>query len=211
MNTQALGQKNLVKKISFKSVVGKPDMQIVEIPNTDNPDKMDKVARAVRKEYMRVYGSVSKTAIVTSDYGESTKFIGDFRAINLETGEQFSGGELFLPTTAEIFLSNFIKGLGDEFTSVAFAFDVGVKPANTAVGYEYTVKPLIEQDEEKDPLAAMFKSLPPLPGKIGALLNAPELKPEEKTEETPAPEKDPEQLKETGDNEKPQEKPKTKK
>jgi hypothetical protein len=194
MNTQALGQKNLVKKITFKSVVGKPDMQIVEVPNVDNPDKMDKVARAVRKEYMRVYGSVSKIATMSTDYGDSVKFIGDFRAINLETGEQFSGGELFLPTTAEIFLSNFIKGLGDEFTSVAFAFDVGVKPANTTVGYEYTVKPLIEQDEEKDPLAAMFKTLPPLPGKIGALLNLPkteeltqepEIKPEEKPEELP--------------------------
>ena len=153
---------NLVNKISFKSVCGNPELQPLEM--TDENGQKKTVLRGVEKLYMRLVGVVRKYETVTSQYGDSVAFAGEFRAVNLLTGEVYNGGKLFLPNVAESFVYNAFlnQEMVEGFNGLELAFDLGIKPSNTAMGYEYTVKPLIEQTAT-DRLAAMLNSLPALP------------------------------------------------
>jgi hypothetical protein len=153
---------NLVSKISFKSVCGAPEMVAVEFTDADGVKKT--ALRGVEKQYMRLVGVVKKLSLATSQYGDSVAFEGDFRAINLVTGEVYNGAKLFLPHIAEAFASNAYMAaeMAEGFNGLELAFDLGIKPASTPAGYEYTVKPLIEQ-KAVDRLADLLNSLPALP------------------------------------------------
>lgn len=159
------GKKNIVKKVSFKSVCKKAPTTVVELTDPDNPTG-EKIKKSVviDQDLMRVAGIITETKEKSTDYGVSTCFIGTIRGLNLLTGETFDGGELYLPETAQIFLNNHIKGLGENFVSIQFAFDIGVKAnLKSTVGYEFTVKPLVEDVAKNDPLANLFSLLPPTP------------------------------------------------
>lgn len=93
---------------------------------------------------MRVWGSVTG---VTTGYSEQVgrewiALTGMFEAVNLETGELFTGPKLFLPDPAGQMLASAIAGSPN--TTINFAVEVGIKPTSTAIGYEYTVKDLVE-------------------------------------------------------------------
>ena len=153
---------NLVSKITMKSVCGAPAMQTVETVGEDGVKKT--VLRGVEKQYMRLVGVARGSENITSQYGDSIKFLGDFRAVNLETGEIFNAGQAFLPNIAETYLYNVLENVRhvDGFSGLELAFDIGVKPASTPMGYEYTVKPLIEPATKDDHLSNLLDSLPPL-------------------------------------------------
>lgn len=80
-----------VRKISIKTVCGTPDIE--------------EVIKAKKIDLMDVFGIVTRMKTTTSDYGESVKFIGQFRATNLATGELFKAPSLFLPKAWEEELS----------------------------------------------------------------------------------------------------------
>ena len=126
----------LVNKISIKTVYGK-------------------VARedAKGQDLMRVMGVVRGVTTGESNYGPWAKFKGEFKAINLSTGEEVHSGACLLPPMASDMLQGAFTG-----DPVEFAFDIGIKPNETAIGYEYTVTPLITQ--ESDPLANLAARLP---------------------------------------------------
>lgn len=101
---------------------------------------------------LRVAGIATGTKTGTSNYGPWTALTGDFYAVNLESGEEFRAGKAFLPSTA----LGLVEGaLSDSPEGVEFAFDFGVKAAENAIGYEYTVKPVVKA-KESDRMAQLL-------------------------------------------------------
>ena len=135
----------LVKKISVKVVVG-------------NVKKM--VASGEIKEktaVMRVYGIASKIVTGTSDNGDWVAFLGQFKAINLLTGVDFTSGKLFLPGVASDLVEGAING--DGANAIEFGFDVLVEPdESSAVGYIYQAESLIPPSDD-DTLSKLEKTL----------------------------------------------------
>ncbi len=75
-----------------------------------------------------------------------TALTGDFVAIDTVNGEEFRAGVCFLPTVGQ----NLVLGaLGGSPDGVEFGFDIGVKKADNAIGYEYTVKPVVKAKESQ--------------------------------------------------------------
>jgi len=151
----------LLNKITFKVVSGAPEMAAVKFVDESGNEKT--AMRGVERDYMRVVGIVRGYDVKTSQYGDSVEFKGQFRAVNMTTGEESNAGKLFLPHIAESYVYNAFESHSrtDGFTGLEVAFDIGIKPASTAAGYEYTVKPLIEQ-KEPDTLDILMGNLPPL-------------------------------------------------
>jgi hypothetical protein len=83
---------------------------------------------------MRVYGQANGFKVATSQYGDSLGFTGVFKAVNAATGEVFTAGKCFLPKVVENQLGGVLSGV--DANAVEFAFDISVKPAANAFGYE---------------------------------------------------------------------------
>lgn len=109
---------------------------------------------------MRVIGQANDYEIVSSQYGDSTRYKGQFLATNLANGKCFRGGQLFLPSLLDALIFPQLEGLGEDKKSVEFAFDIGLKPdAKSSTGYQYTAVPLIAP-KESDPLERLAATLP---------------------------------------------------
>lgn len=136
----------LVSKISSKTLCGK-----IAAPKTG------------KVSLYRVFGIAEKTSRGETTFGAFTCFHGSFKAavIDKETGEvkTYRSGKCFLPDIAGNLLSAAVDA---NEGGVEFAFDIGVKPAENPMGYEYTVVPVIETRGD-DPLEKLSASLPPLP------------------------------------------------
>lgn len=141
----------LLNKITVKTVLGKK-------PNAAIMGDADEFP------IMTVYGTVklSKPGVHTFGDGkesEYVKFIGDIRAVRTSDGTEYRSRELILPNLAEGALAPVVEALDSEAgESVRFAFDIGMRKAETATGYEFTAEPLVES-EEHDPLAEFGKQL----------------------------------------------------
>jgi len=127
-----------IKKITVKTVVGK-----VEKPKKDTP-------------LMRVIGVVHGVRTGSTQYGDFVAFKGAFKATRLEDGEVFGAGQCLLPDCVSDQLAATV--MQESVNSVDFAFDIGVKPAENPIGYEYYGKSLVDVSET-DPLAALEKSI----------------------------------------------------
>jgi hypothetical protein len=143
---------SLLKKITAKTVLG----DVKKIAFGDDK-QLEKGFPA-----MRVLGVVRNVQTGTSDYGDWVKFKGSFKATNLLTGEEFNSSALMLPEVASDLLDTAIQSVGDDFESIECAFDIGLKGADTSIGYEYTVTPLVEMSTS-DPIVALEKQLPAMP------------------------------------------------
>lgn len=133
----------LVKKLSLKSIIGKPDIKALHEGGKEI-------------EVFNVGGACTGIKTGNSTYGDWTAFTGTFGAIRLSDGMVFRGVQLFLPEVAEGFVLPAVYAA--EGHPVEFAFIIGVKPAKKQDGsdsYEYTVKP-IQAAEVSDPLDAMM-------------------------------------------------------
>lgn len=141
-----MSNQNMLKKISAKTLFGK----------IEAPEKA--------KEMFALYGVANGTKTGKSQFGDWLAFTGDFEAANTETGESFRAPVCFLPEPAQGMLEAALMKNAD---GVEFSFIVGIKPADNAFGYEYTVRP-VKQANQSDALAAlrdmtqeaMMKSLP---------------------------------------------------
>jgi len=123
-----------IKKITVKTVHGK-----VEKPKKDTL-------------LMRVIGVVHGVRTGSTQYGDFVAFRGAFKGIRLSDGEVFSAGQCLLPDCVSDTLAATI--MQSDVKSADFAFDIGVKPADNAVGYEYYAASLVKASET-DPLAAL--------------------------------------------------------
>lgn len=100
---------------------------------------------------MHVYGLAVGCETITTAYGDSVKFKGEFEAINVENGEVFRAPVCYLPSIAETMLQ---VALAQSNGGVQFGFEIGIKPHDSQK-YEYTCTPLIKPDEKDDPLLKM--------------------------------------------------------
>ena len=104
-------------------------------------------------DLMKIVGVTTSATPGQSDLGEFVKFNGQFRAINMVTGETFESTVAILPN----FISQQLAGALTQSEEVEFGLQIGAKKSNSVTGYEYTVKPLVE---------------PVVSDKMGALLAA---------------------------------------
>jgi hypothetical protein len=98
----------------------------------------------------RVGGRVVKTETVTTQYGDSTRFVGDIALKVSESGKWDDAqitraGCAFLPKAAEsVIAAALASHLNDEtFEGVEFAFEISKLPADNKVGYEWQVVSLL--------------------------------------------------------------------
>lgn len=132
---------SLLKKISVKNVCG--DIKAPAIGET--------------VEKMVIMGYAKSTEIKKTTFGDSVGFHGDFKAIDVSTGEEFRSGVCYLPDVAENLLSNAMDDAGGAVVEFGFSVSViGVKgrTPEEPTKYEYRCKPLTES-AENDPLALL--------------------------------------------------------
>lgn len=128
----------LVPKLSFKIVCGSPEVELVTV--TDLKGVTKQALRGVKKTYMRIAGVAKKYRIIDTNFGESFEFSGEFEAINLITGETFTGGKAFLPSVAASYVESAIDAA--EGKIVEFVIDIGIIPDENTVGYLYEITPI---------------------------------------------------------------------
>jgi len=138
----------LIKKISVKTVAGNIKKLIAAQPEGEEKPV----------PFMRVYGVATRVETGESDYGVWKAFIGQFKAVNLLDGVEYSSGKLFLPDVAGDLLEGALGA--SETSSVEFGFDlIAVPDTESNVGYVYQAEPLIEPAKD-DTFSRLEKSLP---------------------------------------------------
>lgn len=105
---------------------------------------------------LQVFGIATGTKTGESTYGPWVALTGQFRAVNLETGELFQSGVCFLPRMGTDLVTPLLKT--DGVNGLEFALNIGVVPSDTNTGYEYYVEPVL-QAGESDPLEALQKKV----------------------------------------------------
>lgn len=103
----------------------------------------------------------------SGDVQTSVRFLGEFEAVNLHTGEVFNSAKLYLPKFLEEMLHTAIVA-DKEQNGVQFAFQVSVKPGKSPVGYVFIAQSLLAP-KENNVLADMRKSFPALAAPAKAL------------------------------------------
>jgi hypothetical protein len=110
------------------------------------------------KELCQIYGIVTgiKVGINPRDQNPYTALIGQFEAINLETGETFRSGKLFLPAGLHETLTSIYEKLGDDddVPTTEFGFTISGFPAANLTGYSYKAAPFAKPSAT-DPLMLM--------------------------------------------------------
>lgn len=140
-----MAQKELLSRITVKSVYGAIKTVIKEVADPVSGEKTE--VRVLEREtpLMRVYGQANEYQVVDSTYGASLRFLGVFKAINADTGEVFTSGKCFLPGVIESQLGGVLDSVKEG--GVEFAFDIVAVPSKNAYGYEYRVRSVIEVAE----------------------------------------------------------------
>jgi hypothetical protein len=111
----------------------------------------------------RVGGRVTKTEGVTTQYGESTRFLGDI-ALKVSASGKWDDTEVtragcaFLPKAAESVIAAVLAArVNDEhFQGVEFAFEITKIKADNKVGYEWQVASLLAPAEAEDKVLALL-------------------------------------------------------
>lgn len=79
--------------------------------------------------------------------------VGSFEAVNLETGEVFQSGVLYLPGGIHEMIISVLQGMPeDEAAEVKFIVDLIAVPAKNPRGYSWQVRPVVEMALAHDPL-----------------------------------------------------------
>lgn len=131
----------ILRKLTIKGC-GFGVTTIKEIVNKDNE----------KADLLKVVGITTGAKAGQTDKGEYLKLMGDFRAVNMQTGETFQAASCILPS----FISDSLAEALKSSPRVEFAIMVGAKyDASAITEYIYTVTPLI-QAKESDQMAALL-------------------------------------------------------
>jgi hypothetical protein len=107
-----------------------------------------------KADLLKIVGITTGSKAGQTDKGEYLRLLGDFRAVNMQTGEIFQSASCILPS----FISD---SLGEALKSsprVEFAIMIGAEFQKDAITqYEYTVSPLIEA-KPSDQMAALLSN-----------------------------------------------------
>lgn len=103
-----------------------------------NPRRASVEKKAV--SLARVYGIASGTRVKTAANGDAHyPILGDFEGVNLETGEVFKSGTLYLPAGLHEMIYEPLSRGSDP---IEFGIEVSAIPAENPIGYSYTAKQL---------------------------------------------------------------------
>jgi hypothetical protein len=155
-------QVSLKKKISAKTIIGNVKQYFTDRHDADVPSttiKQGDIVAGQQIALMRVVGIASGVKSGNSTYGEWTAYKGEFRAVNLQTGEISTGSELFVPDVVQSLITPVVKKAEDSGTTVELAFDIGAVSNLSQMGYEYTAKPLMEISADASPAASLLERL----------------------------------------------------
>jgi hypothetical protein len=130
----------MLKKMSAKNVMGGR----VRLAEGEN-----------ERELYTIFGLANGLKNGTSDFGDWIALMGQFKAVRGGDGAVFYSAKAFLPDVAQDMIVAAVKSAqeDDKNASVEFAYVIGIREADTATGYEYTCRPLIEQ--RADALASL--------------------------------------------------------
>lgn len=170
----------MIRKITIKDCGAAPDIKkLISAGDTDAARKMD---------LLEIFGAARKSAPGETDKGPFIRFIGDFKAINLETGEVFRSTRCILPNfVGEQVWSAMKADASGKEVECAFGFRIGAHFDETAVTkYVYDVTPLlpIAENDAISMIEQAARSGSPLPPPA-ARQALPAPKPENKTTKTP--------------------------
>jgi hypothetical protein len=125
----------------------------------------------------QIYGIAQKIQIVEDKVrGDSFESIrGQFEAVNLETGEIYQSGTLYLPSGIHDLVASAVRGLDpdDRKAAIRFKLEIGVVKSSNPAGYSYEARNLVKASEV-DPLADLRAAggPPQIMGKPAAQLPA---------------------------------------
>lgn len=139
-------------------------------PSRVKNEKDAKGAPVTSLDLVRIYGIASslvfKTDPKTGDI--QVAVAGNFEGVNLQSGEVYRAGVLWLPGGIQELLINSVDtgakdGNGKPvYQDVKFGFTIAAVPASNPIGYSYTAEQLIDA-QQNDPLAELRSSLPEMP------------------------------------------------
>lgn len=148
-----VASRQIVKKITSKIVMGgKVDLE-----------KLFEYGKAHGKDaVMPLYGVIGIASGYTpgqTDLGPFVKLIGQFKAVNTATGDEFRSGAAILPGAASDLIYGTLKGLEASGGAVEFALRVGVKRDDSSpVSYVFVIEQLY-QPQAQDALGNLERSL----------------------------------------------------
>jgi len=114
-----------VKKLSVATVFGKIGLKELIKADETGPGAVagaDGKMSGGKMPLIRVIGAAVGTKTGNSSYGDWTALLGQFKAINLDTGEQSEAATLFLPDVALVPIQVALSG--PDSRSVEFAIDI---------------------------------------------------------------------------------------
>jgi hypothetical protein len=158
--------RRIVKKITAKIVCGKVDIEKL----IDYGKQHGKIA------VMPLFGVIGMAADFQAGetaLGPYVKLLGQFKAVNAETGEEFRSGAAIIPGSGNDMVYGALRGLGEGGGSVEFAFRVGVqRDESSAVGYVYVVEQVYQQGQT-DALSSLESRLSlPAAGNVAQITDA---------------------------------------
>ena len=146
--------RRIVKKITTRVVCGKPSIEkLIEHNKVHGKEAV--------MPLFNVIGMASDSVAGLTDTGPYVRLLGQFKAVNVESGEEFRSGAAILPGSANDMVYGALKGLGEGGGAVEFAFRIGVqRDESTPTGYVYVVEQVYQQGQH-DSLAALEHRLAP--------------------------------------------------
>lgn len=124
-----------LRKITVKTVYGEVDLERLLKDKTKALPIMD------------VYGLCRKSKAGETDFGPYVRFLGEFRAVNCETGAMYRAPVLLLPKFLEEELAA-ATGDANAAKEVEFAFRLSAKyDAKAATKYVYLADSLVEASQ----------------------------------------------------------------
>lgn len=151
----------MIKKISVKTVCGLPRKLLGNLPKV--------LLMEIMGEMTDIETGKSTFKNEEGEHDDWTALLGQFKAKNISTRQEFFSGKCFLPAVvSDLLVAQFKIGRAQGMQTMQFAFQIGVKDApEVAVGYEYYGQSLLQADN--DPFAAITSrianqaQLPPPP------------------------------------------------
>lgn len=155
---------SVVSKLSTK-VMGCKPMAVTLMEGAD-----------VKLAIARLYGICTGIGMqVNAEEGKSwVYFKGDMEGVNLQTGEIFKSGKLYLSSGISEQFETIVRKIqeteGDK-TSINFAFEIRAVKSSSKVGYGYEAAQIVKP-QEHDPLENVRKALAAIPDYNQKQLNA---------------------------------------
>jgi hypothetical protein len=116
------------------------------------------------RKLMHVIGKANRVKEGVGDFGPWQKLMGQFEAVNLETGEVFVSPQCILPEPMNgMVAGQILNAEAGAAPVIEFALEIGVEASGKAggTGYEFTTRPLVEA-RETDALSDLRKHVPKL-------------------------------------------------